>query len=133
LHDATAQVQSTVSQAIESNVPLVAKASSQLALVGLQTLGVPDAERVAISEKLSAEGYGLDALTWSHPSDQRPSWFAQRSTVFYYAAAAQPAAQQLASFMKAQTGQDFAVQLGAGLGVDPGRRQVTLFVHYVKA
>jgi hypothetical protein len=34
--------------------------------------------------------------------------------------------------MSAQTGQDFVVQRGAGLGVDPARRDVTLYVHYVK-
>jgi hypothetical protein len=34
--------------------------------------------------------------------------------------------------MKSLTGQDFAVQRGAGLGVDPSRRDVTLYIHYAK-
>ena len=42
------------------------------------------------------------------------------------------AAQELAKLMKELTGQDFAAQRGAGLGVEPSRRDVTLFVHYVK-
>ena len=72
LKDATLQVQTTVSQAIESNIPLVEKALSSTDRraaaphtkadysVGLQTLGVPDAERVALNEKVHANGYGLD-------------------------------------------------------------------------
>lgn len=145
LRDATREVQTTVSQAIESNLPLVEKARtspSQSAparrgpsgfLVGLQTLGVPDDERIAINEKLRAEGFSLDPLTYSYPAGERPSWFAARSTVFYYASSALPAAQQLAGFLKTVTGQEFAVQRGAGLGVDPSRRDTTLFVHYIRS
>ncbi len=81
----------------------------------------------------SLNGYSLDPLTYSYQTGERPSWFAPRSTVFYYAASAQPGAQQLAQFMKKVTGQDFAVQRGAGLGVDPSRKGVTFFVHYIKS
>jgi hypothetical protein len=145
MKDATKQVQTVVSQTIDSNLPLVEKAlssSSQLAparraqsdyLVGLQTLGVPDTERIAINEKLQSDGYSLDPLTYSYPAGERPAWFAPRSTVSYYSASALPAAQQLARFMKTVTGQEFAVQRGAGLGVDPSRKEVTLFVHYIKS
>lgn len=137
------QVQSTVSEVIASNSPLVEKAQSSQRpagtpraksdySVGLQTLGVPDSERVALNEKLKANGYGLDPVTWSYPSGQRPTWFADRSTVFYYAASSLPEARELAQLMKSLTGQEFAVQRGAGLGVDPALRDVTLFVHYVK-
>lgn len=144
LRDATAQVQTTVSQAIESNVALVEKALSSSERraasvrtksdysVGLQTLGVPDSERIAINEKLRAAGYGLDPTTWSYPAGQRPSWFALSPTVFYYSASSLATAQELASLMKSLTGQEFAVQRGAGLGVDPSRRDVTIYVHYVK-
>jgi hypothetical protein len=99
----------------------------------VQTLGVPDAERVVINEKLRADGYGLDLVTWSYPAGERPSWFAARSTVFHCSGSSLPAAQELAHLMKLLTGQKFAVQRGAGLGVDPSRRDVTLYVHYVKS
>ena len=100
--------------------------------VGLQTLGVDDNERVSINEKLRAEGYGLDLFTYSYPADQRPLWFAAQSTVFYYSGSSRSTAEQLAHFLKVTTGQDFVVQRGAGLGVDPSRKDVTLFVHYIK-
>jgi hypothetical protein len=143
LREATRQVQTTVSNAIESNIPLVAKALSSDRLttapraksdfsVGLQTLGVPDSDRVALNEKIHAAGYGLDPVTWSYPAGQRPSWFALRSTVFYYSSSSLPEAKELAETMKSLTGLDFSVQRGAGLGVDPARKDVTLYVHYVK-
>ncbi len=144
LKEATRQVQTNVSQTIASNIPLVEKAMSSTDRrtsqprskseynVGLQTLGVPDAERLAINEKLSKDGYGLDPTTWSYTAGDKPSWFAPRSTVFYYASSAQPAAQELTHFMQSVTGQEFAVQRGAGLGVDPSRKDVTLYVHYIK-
>lgn len=133
--ESTGLVQHSVAQTIQTNVTLVEK--TQLPhnksdyLVGLQTLGIPDAERIAINMKLSSDGYGLDSITWSYPAGERPSWFAPRSTVFYYSASALPAAQELANFMKNITRQDFVVQRGAGLGVDPSRRDVTLFVHFI--
>jgi hypothetical protein len=144
LRDATQQVQTTVSNAIESNVPLVAKALSSTDArttspraksefsVGLQTLGVSDADRSALNEKIRGAGYGLDPVTWSYVTGERPSWFALRSTVFYYSNSASSEAQELAKTMKSLTGQDFAVQRGNGLGVDPSRKDVTLYVHYVK-
>jgi len=143
LKDVTKQVQTNVSQTIESNLPLVEKALSsprQLPsapyaksdyLVGLQTLGVPDAKRIAINEKLQSQGYTLSPMTYSYQAGERPSWFALRSTVFYYSASALPAARQLANFLQTVTGQDFDVQRGAGLGVDPDSKNVTLYVHYV--
>ena len=145
LQDQTQRVQTVVADTIESNAPLVQKAISAAEqraapatlgksayTVGLQTLGVDDSERVAINQKVQADGYGLDPLTYSYPAGQRPDWFAPHSTVFYYANAARPMAEQLAGFMRATTGQQFAVQRGAGLGVDPSKRNVTLFVHYAK-
>lgn len=144
LKNATLQVQTTVSNAIESNIPLVAKALSSTDgrtasprskadfSVGLQTLGVSDADRAALNEKIHAAGYGLDPVTWSYPAGERPAWFALRSTVFYYSNSASSGAQELALTMKSLTGQDFAVQRGAGLGVDPARKDVTLYIHYVK-
>jgi hypothetical protein len=137
LKDTTRQTQSTVSQAIESNAPLAEKALAVVPRtksdysVGLQTLGFTDSERTAINEKLRSDGYSLDPLTASYT--ERPSWFADRSTVFYYSSSSFPAAQELARFFQSLTGQEFKVKQGAGLGVDPSRRDVTLFVHYVKS
>lgn len=101
LQDQTQRVQTVVADTIESNAPLVQKAISAAEqraapatlgksayTVGLQTLGVDDSERVAINQKLQADGYGLDPLTYSYPAGQRPDWFAPQSTVFYYANAA---------------------------------------------
>ncbi len=131
--------QARVTESIAANAPLVEKASRSSAsrtkadfLVGLQTLGVEDSERKALNEKLRAEGYSLDPVTWSYPANQRPSWFANQSTVFYYSESARPMAAQVAEFMKSKTGQNFLLQRGSGLGVDPSQKDVTLFVHYLK-
>ena len=142
LKNTTQQTQSTVSQAIASNAPLVQKALSSMDgsavgprpkadySVGLQTLGFPDSERATINQKLHSEGYGLDSVSASYT--ERPPWFADRSTVFYYSSSAFPTAQELARFMQSITGQEFEVKQGKGSGVDPSRRDVTLFVDYVK-
>lgn len=142
----TEQLQKEVSTTLKSNLPFVekARASSEQASseqkdtarprsdyrVGLQTLGMEDAARLTFNEKLATEGYTLDPQSATYST--RPSWFALRSTVFYYSPLAREAAQQLATFMKEATGQNFAVSQGSGYGVDPSRRDVTLFVHYIK-
>jgi hypothetical protein len=145
LKEAAQQVQTSVSQTILSNAPLVEKALSspsqstlpqrQLSgyLVGVQTLGMSDEDREQLNMKLRKAGYSLHELSMSYPLGQRPSWFAQRSTVFYYARSALSAAQELARLLKSLTGQDFAVQRGAGAGVDPSQQEVTFFVHYLKS
>ncbi len=145
LKTATQGVQARVTDSIESSAPLLEKAVASAGktvelpahradvTVGLQTLGVDDAERLALNDALRTQGYGLDPTTWSYPANQRPSWFAERSTVFYYAAVARPMAEELAQYMKSRTGQPFAVQRGSGLGVDPARKNLTFFVHYVKS
>lgn len=134
--ESTQQVLNSVAQTIKANTALVEKtqvpSNKSDYLVGLQTLGIQDAERIVINEKLSSDGYGLDSITWSYQAGARPTWFASRSTVFYYSASALTAAQELARIMKTLTKQDFAIQRGAGFGVDPSRRNVTLFVHFVK-
>jgi hypothetical protein len=100
--------------------------------VGLQTLGVADATREQLNQKLREEGYSLHDLSHSYQTDARPPWFASRPTVLYYARSTLPAAKQLAAVMKKLTGIDFVVQRGSGSGVDPGQQDVTLFVHYIK-
>ena len=138
-------VQRSVSQTIASNTPFVEKAlQSPVAhaavptrsrsdyLVGLQTLGLSDDERQALNGKISAAGYRLHDLSASYAATGRPSWFADRSTVFYYGASGLPAANELARVLKDLVGQEFAVRRGSGLGVDPSQRDVTLFVHFVK-
>jgi hypothetical protein len=135
-NNSTIQVLYSVDQAIKTNTNFLEKTTAKRPnsdyLVGLQTLGFPDAEREAINSKLSSNGYGLDRLTASYSAGDRPSWFATRSTVFYYSASALPAAQELARYLKTLTKQEFVIQRGAGLGVDPSQRDITLFVHFVK-
>lgn len=141
LKSSSVSAQTRVAESIEANAPLLEKAQASTApaargrgdyLVGLQTLGVDDAERLRLNEGLGAAGFGLDTVTYSYPAGERPSWFATRSTVFYYASSAQPMAEQLARLLQERTGQRFVVQRGAGLGVDPARRHLTLYVHYVR-
>lgn len=98
-------------------------------LVGLQTLGLDDATREQLNQKIRDGGYSLHEISSSYQKDTRPSWFAAKSTVFYYAKSALPAAKQLAGLFKPLTGDDFVVQRGSGLGVDPAQQDVTLFVH----
>jgi len=101
-------------------------------LVGLQTLGVDDATRKNLNEQIRDAGYGLHEISESYPKDRPPPWFASKSTIFYYSNSALPAAKQLASLMKRLVGEDFVVQRGSGLGVDPAQRDITLFAHYKK-
>ena len=136
------KVQTAGLKTIDSNIPLLEKAlssSSQVKpykksdyLVGLQTVGILESERLAINEKLSSDGYGLDIQTYSYPAGDRPYWFAYKSTVFFYSPKSRQSAQELARYLKTVTGQEFAVQRGAGLGVQDDRMETTFFVHYVK-
>jgi DNA repair exonuclease SbcCD ATPase subunit len=112
------------------SAPLSHKLSDYL--VGLQTIGVDDAGRQQLNEHIRDQGYGLHDISASYDKTTRPPWFAPKSTVFYYANSALPAAKGLAGTMKQLTGDDFVVQRGSGLGVDPAQRDVTLFVHYIK-
>jgi DNA gyrase/topoisomerase IV subunit A len=115
------------------SAPAAGRGSHQIGdyLVGLQTLGLADETRTALNSKLKAVGYGLHALTASYQSVERPSWFAARSTVLYYSSVSKAAATELARVLNKLTGEAFVVQPGAGSGVDPSEREVTLFVHYV--
>jgi hypothetical protein len=115
---------------VDQSIPSPHQLSDYLA--GLQTLGADDATREQLNQRIHDQGYNLHEISSSYPKDARPSWFAQKSTVFYYAKTALPAAKRLAGLMKQLTGDDFIVQRGSGLGVDPEQRDVTLFVHYVK-
>lgn len=99
-------------------------------IVGFQTVGFDSAVRERINTALEARGYQISNVSASYES--RPSWFATRSTVFYYATPALPAAKDLAERLQQETGVRFAVQRGAGLGVEPDLRDVTLYVHYLK-
>jgi hypothetical protein len=132
----TVIVQKSVEQTITANENLFEKTQSLRNksdyVIGLQTLGIADSERKYLNEQLHSTGYTLDTKTYSYSAEERPSWFAFRSTVFYYSASALPAAQELAREMNTLTKQNFAVQRGNGLGVDPSHRDVTLFVHMVK-
>jgi hypothetical protein len=100
--------------------------------VGLQTVGIEDATRTALNKRLESQNYSLDPITYSYSVDEKPSWFAAKSTVFYYSSSSRKTAERLAKLMKRYTRTDFAVQRGAGLGVDLNRRENTFFIHYIK-
>jgi len=100
--------------------------------VGLQTVGVADTERLSINEKLEKKGYSLDSITYSYDTGNKPSWFANKPTVFYYSASSRGVAEKLASLIESYTKTKFVVQRGAGLGVEENKRKVTFFIHYIK-
>lgn len=95
-------------------------------LVGVQVVG-PASRRDDLNRRLTDAGYSLHMLSGSY--DTVPDWFAARPTVLYYAKAAEPAARALAASLRQWTNKAFVIQRGAGLGVDPSERDVTLFVH----
>lgn len=101
-------------------------------LVGVQTFGMEDAQRVQLNERLQQLGYGLHETSIAIEDNEAPNWFAKEPTVFYYADSALGAAKELAGSLNEVTGVKFAVQKGAGMGVDPAQRNLTLFVHYSK-
>lgn len=101
-------------------------------LVGVQTLGFPDEERRRLNEILETKGYLISSVSQSYDPDNKPRWFATRSTVFHYSSASKKEAERLGRLMATETGQPFAVQRGAGRGVDPSQRDITLYVHWLR-
>ncbi len=139
----TRLLQQDISKILEENTPLVEKTLSELSnpmltknslyTVGLQTYGVSNETRKNLNQSLQSDGYSLSKITGSYPSNRaKPTWFASKSTVFYYSAAAKSSAQTLADKLRSLTGETFLVKRGAGLGVDPNKKDTTLFVHYKK-
>ncbi len=137
----TKDVQANVLNAIDQNTPLIEgiKSGSNKEnytihdyLVGLQTVGFSDAVRRDLNLKLKDKGYTLDKITYSYTKEDKPSWFAAQPTVFYYSNRSKQQAQQLAAYISSLTNLSFKVQRGAGLGVDPAKKHLTFFVHYVK-
>jgi hypothetical protein len=124
-----ARLQSTVQPPASKSAQLVHQKSEFR--VGVQTVGVPDATRTGLNESLKSAGYGLHDISSSYTKAEKPSWFSSQSTVLYYSNSAAEAATELARFLNSQTGATFVVQRGLGRGVDPGERDVTLFVHYL--
>lgn len=100
--------------------------------VGIQTLGLDESVRLRLIKRLETLGYGIHDTSSSYALDERPTWFAQRPTVFYYENSSVAAARQLARALKDITGRDFAVQRGNGLGVEPSERGITFFVHHLE-
>lgn len=133
----TQKIQSSVSKRVKSNIDFMKVTQQRTGksdyMIGLQTVGIDNSSRVSLNEDLKSEGYSLDDITYSYPAGERPSWFAYRPTVFYYAASAKSEANNIAEFMKEKTGKKFHVQRGAGLGVDADKRNVTIYVHYIQS
>ena len=121
MRESTQQVQEAVSRTIDSNAPLVEKVGRAAVPrsrsdfnVGIQTVGVSDEERKTLNEKVRSEGYGLDPNSLSYPAGQRPSWFAPRSTVFYYAASALPTARDVRAFSRRRRGKTLSCRRARG-------------------
>lgn len=100
-------------------------------IVGLQTVGIKDSSRKSMNTKLEEKGYILDDVTYSYDLGNNPSWFASKPTVFYYSTVSRQEAEKLALLFKTLTKKDFVVQRGAGLGVDPDKKAITFFIHYL--
>lgn len=109
-----------------------ASTNSGIYFVDLQTLGLEDSTRLDLNEKLQSQQFGLDPILFFYNTKNKPSWFASRLTVFYDTSSSRDVAERLAALMKLQTGINFLIQRGAGLGVDIDKRKVTFFIHYIK-
>ncbi|MGE0815706.1 MAG: ATP-binding protein [Vicinamibacterales bacterium] len=125
-------IQQRGSDASRAVAERIATLANGLLLVGVQTLGATDSQREELNGKLKNAGYGLHQLSASY--QDRPSFFSARSTVLYYSDASRAAARALADTLRSPkfTGQEFQIQRGSGLGVDPDKKETTLFVHWVK-
>jgi hypothetical protein len=77
---------------------------------------------------LKKDGY---AITLTALLERRPSWLANKSSVFYYDEASGAKARSIAEVLSRSTGTEFAVARGAGLAVVPGQERWSFFVHYV--
>jgi len=136
----TDAVQSDVLDVIASNEPMmqnISTASNERVYsasdytVGLQSVGISDKVRSELNRKISEKGYKLDNVTYSYETIERPSWFALVPTVFYYSSSSQAQAESLSELMTRLTGKNFVVRRGGGLGVDPSKKHLTFFVHYI--
>lgn len=61
----------------------------------------------------------------------RPDWLSLNSAVFYYSNASRRQAEVIADELGRQTGIDFEVRRGAGLGVKDSEKGDTFFVHII--
>ncbi|MBI9092965.1 MAG: peptidoglycan-binding protein [Desulfobacterium sp.] len=64
---------------------------------------------------------------------QRPSWLAQESTIFYYTEESRGKAEEIALVLEKELSMEFDVKLGSGLGVQPGEKTITFFVHIINS
>jgi len=141
IQQSTRETQADVLNVIDQNTPLIESIKSTSNkddykiydyTVGLQTLGISNTVRNNLNVKLKEKGYRLDKITYSYNKNDKPSWFASQPTVFYYSNLSKQQAQELAAYMTNLTSVTFKVQRGGGLGVDPAKKHLTFFVHYVK-
>lgn len=65
--------------------------------------------------------------------NERPSWLALKSTVFYYAEESRSKAEDIAQIFEEELSMRFDVKPGAGLGVQPGEKAITFFVHIINS
>lgn len=96
--------------------------------VGVYTLSRNESNLRDITSYLTQEGYTLVAGT---NLDNRPSWLALNSTVFYYDSSSKKRAEQFAREMKRLTQKSFNVQIGSGLGVPSDQKDFYFYIHVI--
>jgi cell division protein FtsL len=96
--------------------------------LGLYAYGVSAEEFNRVSAFVKEEGYSVTTETLLQ---NKTSWLALSSTVFYYHSDAEEKARRLANSLTKLTGTEFKFSRGAGLAVVKGQEKWTLFVHYV--
>lgn len=90
---------------------------------------VSDSMVEKVKSKLREQG---NVVGFGGVLSSRPSWLSLDSTVLYYNKSSRKIADQLAVQLNKQTGIEFKVKRGAGLGVVEGEESKTFFIHIVQ-
>lgn len=96
--------------------------------MGVYGLGMDD--KVFNQIVQSIDDKGAEILR-GYVLNQRTSWLALESTVFFYRTSSADRAKEIAAYLSEQTGQKFEARRGKGLGVARGFEEVTFFVHII--
>jgi cell division protein FtsL len=96
--------------------------------LGLYAYGVSAEEFNRVSAFVREEGYYVTTETLL---ENKTSWLAPSSTVFYYHPDAEEKAKKITNNLTKLTGTEFKFGRGAGLAVVKGQEKWTFFVHYI--
>src|SRR4051812_9809898 len=81
-------------------------------LVGLHTVGINSKQIQNIDTLLRYVGFLIDN-GYNFGYNDKPSWMANESTVFYYSSTSIPKAHEIAKLMQEATGKKFIVKKGS--------------------